>query len=415
MARFLLMILAIAAASSSAAAISVPDHRLPLPGRAMAFGFNHNKFEPKPPAILKGAYTAVGTATTLTWANIVRTTIRSNQPVGAMMPSVQHGIFGKTSVLSAVPLIVASYGILTKASDSWDSLRSDTCRRLNLALATATAGGALWIQYAEKLTAIPNTGNTVKQVSHQCYKGLPKAVMMGSYLSAAALSAAVWTRTLPEDVKNNPIKCAQRVADGVCQSLASIGPKCKQDMNNVKYSLLTTSFLVLTALQLGTFPTAVVPSWTGRRLSRHFPAWTFLAAASAFNLKEATEDGRLFSDSQARDLSKGLAGMGAVYLTAKFGSVFLDPSWPGHYALVTKAPAWQLGASMMFGLTLRPDEKKKAPSGALSDRKAAAKDIVLERRTRGCQEVLEESPLTIAASIAAGYALAKMTDGNDKK
>ena len=37
-------------------------------------------------------------------------------------------------------------------------------------------------------------------------------------------------------------------------------------------------------------PTQVIPSWTGRRLSRAFPAWTFLAAVSTYNLKEAAEN-----------------------------------------------------------------------------------------------------------------------------
>ena len=103
----------------------------------------------------------------------------------------------------------------------------------------------------------------------------------------------------------------------------------------------------------------MVPSWTGRRCSRAFAAWTLLAATSSFNLKEAAENGKLFADSTYRTLSNGLTGLGAVYLTAKFGAVFLDPSFPVHYKIVAQVPAAQLAAATMIGLTLRPDKKKE--------------------------------------------------------
>jgi len=371
----------------------------------LAMAGRPDKLDLKPPSFLQGAYTAAGVATTATWANIVRTTIRSNQPVGAMMPSVQHQIFGRTSVLSAVPLIVAAYGILgSAAKDSWDKLSSDTCRRLNLALATATAGGALWVNFAPIITAIP--GST-PPACHQAYSGLPKAAMIASYAGAAALSAGVWARSLPEDVRSNPLSWPGRVADGVCKSLCSLGPAKSDNPVNVKYSILTGSFLVLTALQLGTIPTAVVPSWTGRRLSRHFPAWTLLAAASAFSLKEATESGKLHADQTFRKLSNGLAGMGAVYLTAKFGSVFLDPSWPTHYALVTKAPAWQLAASMMFAMTLRPDGPAKASA---SKPAAKAKAASPKRAAASKKSVMDTSAGAAAASLMAGVALGVLCD-----
>ena len=49
----------------------------------------------KPPKFLKWMYTAAGAATTAAWSTMVYTTIRSNQPPGAMMPSPQHGIFAR--------------------------------------------------------------------------------------------------------------------------------------------------------------------------------------------------------------------------------------------------------------------------------------------------------------------------------
>ena len=72
-------------------------------------------------------------------------------------------------------------------------------------------------------------------------------------------------------------------------------------------------------------PTQVIPSWTGRRLSRAFPAWTFLAAVSTYNLKEAAENGKLLADQTYRTLSRGIKGFGAVYLSAKVGAAF-DPN-----------------------------------------------------------------------------------------
>lgn len=65
--------------------------------------------------------------------------------------------------------------------------------------------------------------------------------------------------------------------------------------------------------------------------------------------------GKLLVDSTYQTLSKGLAGFGAVYLSAKVGAVFFDPSFPVHYKIVTQVPAWQAAASAMIGLTLRPD------------------------------------------------------------
>jgi hypothetical protein len=48
-----------------------------------------------PPKFLKWAYTAAGTATMAAWSTMVYTTIRSNQPPGALMPSPQHGFFAR--------------------------------------------------------------------------------------------------------------------------------------------------------------------------------------------------------------------------------------------------------------------------------------------------------------------------------
>jgi hypothetical protein len=313
--------------------------------------------ERKPPPFLRFAYSACGLATTATWFTVVRTTIRSNQPLGAMMPTPQHCLFARTSALSAVPLIVSCYAALAAASgsDSWEQLSSRTCRRLNLALVTANLGSALWVAFAPILTQIPNS---MPLVSHQAYAGAMRTGLIGSYASAAGLSAAVWACSLPPAVRSHPLSWPGRIADGVCKSLVCLGPASANDPTNVKYSLLTTSFLLLTATALGPFPLAVVPSWTGRRLSRAFPAWTLLAAASSFNLKEATEKGKLVTDATCRALARGLAGFGAVYLSAKAGAVFLDPSFPEHYGIVKMVPAAQLAASIMIGLTLRPDSKE---------------------------------------------------------
>ena len=96
------------------------------------------KAEPKPHGWLPAAYSACGLATTAAWSRIVFTTIRSNQPLGAMMPTYQHGLFARTSAMSAAPVIVSCFAALASASkESWEELGGPSCRRLNLALATA--------------------------------------------------------------------------------------------------------------------------------------------------------------------------------------------------------------------------------------------------------------------------------------
>ena len=99
----------------------------------------------------------------------------------------------------------------------------------------------------------------------------------------------------------------------------------------------------------------MIPSWTGRRLSRAFPAWTFLAAVSTYSLKEAAENGKLLAEQTYRTLSKGIMGFGAVYLSAKVGSIFFDPSFPEAYHLVIQVPGPAVAAILAIGLTLRPD------------------------------------------------------------
>jgi len=273
------------------------------------------------------------------------------------MPSSTHAVFARTSVLSAVPVIVSSFAVLAAASqETWAELGSSTCRRLNLALFAAGIGSALWVGFAPHITQIPNS-DPLK--SHwQPTSGATRAALIASYGATAALSGAVWASALPEEARKKPLTWPGRVADGVAKSVVSLAPANKDDPVNVKYALLATSFLFFTAMPLlAPFPFAVCPSWTGRRCSRAFPAWTLLAAANAFNLKEAAESGKLLADDACRTLSNGLKGFGATYLAAKAGAILIDPSFPVHYAIVTQVPGWQATASLMFGLTLRPDTK----------------------------------------------------------
>jgi len=136
------------------------------------------------------------------------------------------------------------------------------------------------------------------------------------------------------------------VVDGVAKSIVSIAPSNSNNPVNVKYSLLTTGFLILTAIQtLGPHPLSVIPSWTGRRLARAFPAWTLLAAVTSFDLKESTEKGKvLLHDNQI--LSKGIKGYGVVYLASKVGAVFFDPSFPVHYPAVQMVSGWAAVSNM---------------------------------------------------------------------
>lgn len=309
----------------------------------------------KPCSLLSWAYRVCGIGVTAAWSTIVYTTIRSNQPKGMLMPNAQHGIFARIGAVSAASLMIGSYSTLSTAasSDSWDQLSSTTCRRQNLAIATAGIGSALWVNFADIITRIPGTDPVL---SHQAYSGPLKYVLIAAYTSAAVLSAEVWRQSLPEDVRNKPLTWPCRVADGVTKSLVSMAPSDNNNPVNVKYSLLTSGFLFFTGLQLvGQHPTTVIPSWTARRLARAFPAWTLLAAVTCFDLKEATENGRLLVESNYRNLSNGVKGFGSIYLGARFGAVFIDPSWPGSYHAVTQVPGWAVLAIIMMGYTQRSD------------------------------------------------------------
>lgn len=311
--------------------------------------------EEKPPAFLQWVYSAVGLATTAAWTTVVLTTIRSNQPVGMMMPSYEHGLFARMGALSAVPLIGSCFSTLASASkDSWEALSSPTCRRSNLALVAAGVGSALWTGFAPIITQLPGT---TPLVSHQAYTGAMRATLIGCYGSAAALGAAVWANSLPEDVRKNPLSWPGRVADGVAKSLVSLAPASRDDPVNVKYALLSSSFLVLTGVQFGFHPLSVIPSWTGRRLARAFPAWTLLGAVTSYSLKEASESGALLKESAYKTLSNGLKGFGAVYLAAKAGAIFLDPSFPEAYHAVKVVPGPAAAAIIMIALTLRSDKE----------------------------------------------------------
>merc|ERR1711966_307511 len=61
-------------------------------------------------------------------------------------------------------------------------------------------------------------------------------------------SAAVWARSLPDDVRNNPLSWPGRVADGVASSLCRLLPADANDPVNVKYSVLTATLLAYTAI-----------------------------------------------------------------------------------------------------------------------------------------------------------------------
>lgn len=158
-----------------------------------------------PPALLRVAYAAQGLATSAAWTTVVWTTIRSNQPLGAVMPSATHAVFARAGALAAVPVIASCYAVLASASKtSWEELGSPTCKRLNLALVASGVGSALWVGFAPILTRIPGpipfSVNQFGQVlgAHQAYRGATRAALIGAYGSAAALSAGVWARTLPE-------------------------------------------------------------------------------------------------------------------------------------------------------------------------------------------------------------------------
>mmetsp|Transcript_13998 Transcript_13998/g.30485 ORF Transcript_13998/g.30485 Transcript_13998/m.30485 type:complete len:392 (+) Transcript_13998:3-1178(+) len=308
--------------------------------------------------LLRWAYSATGLATTAAWSTMVYTTIRSNQPQGAMMPCWQHGAFARVGAMAAAPLIIGSFASLAASvsnADSWDELGTPSFRRHNLALTVTGIASALWVGFAPLITRIPGSNPLA---SHQAYQGVMRAGLIGCYGSAAALAGAVWARSLPDDVRHNPLSWPVRIADGVSKSIVSMAPKNVDNPVQVKYALLTSTFLFFTGIQtLCNMPISVIPSWTSRRLSRAFPIWTFLGAVTAMDLKEATENGRLLIDDNYRYLSNGVKGFGTLYLGARAGAILFDPSFPDAFHAVTQVPGLAVAAIVLVGLTLRSDKE----------------------------------------------------------
>mmetsp|Transcript_19335 Transcript_19335/g.29805 ORF Transcript_19335/g.29805 Transcript_19335/m.29805 type:complete len:393 (-) Transcript_19335:203-1381(-) len=316
----------------------------------------------KPPVkLLQWAYAAAGMATTAGWGTMAYTTIRDNQPAGAMMPCWQHPVFARIGAMSAASLILGSFASLAATccesdAESWEELgdSSPSFRRQNLALATTGVASSLWVRFADVVTKIPGSNPVA---SHQSYSGIMQSRLIGAYGSAGLLGALVWARCLPEDSRN-PLTWPKRIGDGVSKAIVSIAPKDVNDPVQVKYALITSSMLIFTGMQtVCNMPVSVIPSWTSRRLSRAFPIYTFLGAVTAFDLKEATENGRILVDKNYRYLSSGIKGFGALYLGARAGAICFDPSFPEHFGMVNQVPGLAVAAMLMVGLTLRSDER----------------------------------------------------------
>lgn len=52
-----------------------------------------------------------------------------------------------------------------------------------------------------------------------------------------------------------------------------------------------------------------------------------------------------------------ITGFGGLYLGARAGAIFFDPSFPKHFGMVNQVPGLAVAAMLMVGLTLRSDEK----------------------------------------------------------
>lgn len=69
------------------------------------------------------------------------------------------------------------------------------------------------------------------------------------FISTAALCAAVWVQSLPEESRN-PLTWPKRIGDGVSKAIVSIAPQDVNDPVQVKYSLIASSMLIFTAMQV---------------------------------------------------------------------------------------------------------------------------------------------------------------------
>lgn len=299
--------------------------------------------------LLAAAYKLSGATTCAAWAAcswVSMARVPFAIPLVAV-PSL-HDTLCVASALAPLPLIWAYFSALASASMlGWRQLRQLTCRRLNHALAMATKASLLGVLFAPAATQ-----GIVSYASPLLY------MLLASYGSAALLSTAVHARSLKPDgawTLNPLVQCAA-ATDAQVAMLCNLMPAAPSGEPAAggapKYAVLTIAFVILTALQLGSFPLATVPSFLGARLARGYAPWTLLAAVACHALKDAADRGQLATATSTK-LRLGLQRYAVWHLALAALKMAIDS--PARYPAALACSAWSVASLIAFALVLRPD------------------------------------------------------------
>ena len=267
------------------------NHRHASRKRALVMAEDEPKPPPPPPppmvepaALTAKAYTVAGVATTLAWSACAFT-------AGA-----------RAQALAPLPLAVAVLCALNSAASvGWKRLQSATYRRLNLGFAASSAYLALAASFSSPLWV--------------------KVAATSSHAFAFGLCMWVWARSVPPAPRVGPY--ALRLLRGLSGSLWALAPKggasddpdaaqAKSGAN--EYALCTLGFGLCSLLDASAFS-----------------AWTYLAAAVCYVLKDAAERGRLdastftylrrgilFASGAQCALALALGGISAIFVAHAF-------------------------------------------------------------------------------------------------
>ncbi|CAK0870621.1 unnamed protein product, partial [Prorocentrum cordatum] len=207
-----------------------------------------------------------------------------------------------------LPLLCAVVlSLRSAAAAGWDRLASASYRRLNLALAAASA----WLCAAAAFMPAFATG-------YDMYPPMLKALASTAHAATAVLCTAVWARAVGAKGRLLP-----RAVRGFVGSVLRLAPQpaasddpdspAGYDGRN-EYALCAGLFGWFAVLAVvSPFPLATVPAVLGTRLSRAASAFVFLLAVVCYVLKDAAERGRLAASTFVT-LRRGVAAGSAMHL-----------------------------------------------------------------------------------------------------
>ena len=249
--------------------------------------------------LLADTYGVLGVATGLTWTLVALTVLLGQDPRFAHC-TMRHNVLNAVQAVTfPLPILWATIMALRSAATiGWTRLKSQTYRRLNLGLAVTS----LWLMFS---TAFPKPFCFGYDLIPVVFKLLGILV----HGATAALALAVWAKTVGNPSSGQLVSRAFKGFLGSWWKVQPAAPSDDPDKSNglsTLYSLISIGFFWFTILPLVTlYPMASVPSILGKRLSRPFAAFTWLAAVASYCLKDAADRDRLAGSTFVK-LSNGL-------------------------------------------------------------------------------------------------------------